>query len=130
MAGLQNIQGPESRHRLGVVLFLAAAAASFLLSVGRWFAGESRRGRLRRPVGPVDPRRRRLLDRRGAQQMTGVFLELALAIVGVAITFMVVVGMILIVPSGVEAAQRPGADPVPAEPDRGWEPASARLNAR
>ena len=32
------------RHRLGVTLFLAAAAASFLLSVVLWFAGERAEG--------------------------------------------------------------------------------------
>jgi hypothetical protein len=32
------------RHRLGVTLFLAAAAASFLLSIGLWFAGSREEG--------------------------------------------------------------------------------------
>jgi len=32
------------RHKLGVALFLAAAFASFLLSVGLWFAGERQEG--------------------------------------------------------------------------------------
>ena len=33
-----------ARHKLGVALFLAAALASFLLSVGLWFAGERQEG--------------------------------------------------------------------------------------
>jgi hypothetical protein len=49
--------------------------------------------------------------------MTG--LELALAVAGVAITIMVVAGMMLIVPRGVEAAPVHRADPVPADPERG-----------
>ena len=32
------------RHRLGVVLFLVAAAASFLLSIGLWFSGSRDEG--------------------------------------------------------------------------------------
>lgn len=32
------------RHRLGVTLFLVAAAASFLLSIGLWFAGSREEG--------------------------------------------------------------------------------------
>jgi hypothetical protein len=32
------------RRRLGVILFLAAAGASFLLSVGLWFAGSRQEG--------------------------------------------------------------------------------------
>jgi len=32
------------RHRLGVVLFLVAAAASFLLSIGLWFGGSRDEG--------------------------------------------------------------------------------------
>jgi len=32
------------RHRLGVVLFLVAAAASFLLSIGLWFTGSRDEG--------------------------------------------------------------------------------------
>ena len=35
---------PVARHKLGVALFLAAALASFLLSVGLWFAGERQEG--------------------------------------------------------------------------------------
>ena len=34
----------HARHRLGVSLFLVAAAASFLLSVGLWFAGNRDEG--------------------------------------------------------------------------------------
>jgi hypothetical protein len=45
--------------------------------------------------------------------MTG--LELVLAVAGVAVTIMVVVGMFLIVPSGVEAAPVHRADPEPLE---------------
>jgi hypothetical protein len=32
------------RHRLGVVLFLVAAAASFLLAIGLWFGGSRDEG--------------------------------------------------------------------------------------
>jgi hypothetical protein len=32
------------RHRLGVALFLVAAAVSFLLSIGLWFAGSREEG--------------------------------------------------------------------------------------
>jgi hypothetical protein len=32
------------RRKLGVALFLAAALASFLLSIGLWFAGERQEG--------------------------------------------------------------------------------------
>ena len=32
------------RHRLGVALFLIAAAVSFLLSIGLWFAGSREEG--------------------------------------------------------------------------------------
>lgn len=32
------------RHRLGVALFLVAAAASFLLSIGLWFTGNRDEG--------------------------------------------------------------------------------------
>jgi len=32
------------RHRLGVTLFLVAAAASFLLSIGLWFTGSRAEG--------------------------------------------------------------------------------------
>ncbi len=40
MASVRNIerrQGTMSRERLGVMLFLVAAAVSFLLSIGLWF---------------------------------------------------------------------------------------------
>jgi hypothetical protein len=50
--------------------------------------------------------------------MTG--LELAIGVVGVVITIMVVVGMVLIVPRGVEAAPIHTADPAlpgPVSPD-------------
>ena len=33
-----------TRHRLGVSLFLAAAAASFLLSIGLWFGDHREEG--------------------------------------------------------------------------------------
>jgi hypothetical protein len=33
-----------ARHRLGVRLFLVAAAMSFLLSIGLWFAGSREEG--------------------------------------------------------------------------------------
>lgn len=49
--------------------------------------------------------------------MTG--LELALAIAGVAITIIVVVGMVLIVPGSVEPAPVHRADPVPPGSERG-----------
>ena len=45
--------------------------------------------------------------------MIGV--ELALALTGVVITIMVVVGMVLIVPGGVESAPAHRADPIPPE---------------
>ncbi len=32
------------RHRMGVLLFLIAAGASFLLSIGLWFAGSRDEG--------------------------------------------------------------------------------------
>lgn len=35
---------PMSQHRLGVTLFLVAAFASFLLSIGLWFAGNREEG--------------------------------------------------------------------------------------
>ena len=44
MAGLGKARGPAARHRLGVALFLIAAGASFLLSVGLWFAGSRDEG--------------------------------------------------------------------------------------
>jgi hypothetical protein len=44
MAGLQKVPGQDARHRRGVALFLVAAAASFLLSVGLWFAGNRDEG--------------------------------------------------------------------------------------
>jgi len=33
-----------NRHRMGVLLFLVAAGASFLLSIGLWFAGSRDEG--------------------------------------------------------------------------------------
>ena len=36
--------GGMDRHRLGVTLFLVAAAASFVLSIGLWFAGSREEG--------------------------------------------------------------------------------------
>ena len=51
--------------------------------------------------------------------MTG--LELVLALAGVVVTIMVIVGMVLIVPAGVEAAPAHRADPVPPDP-RGRRP--------
>ena len=39
-----KVEGPTSRHRLGVTLFLVAALASFLLSIGLWFAGNRQEG--------------------------------------------------------------------------------------
>ena len=44
MAGVQKVRGQGSRHRLGVVLFLVAAGASFLLSIALWFAGNRDEG--------------------------------------------------------------------------------------
>ena len=52
------------RHQAGVRLFLGAALISFLLSIALWFTDNRDEGRLRRPVGAVDPRRRRLGMRR------------------------------------------------------------------
>jgi hypothetical protein len=37
-------QAAGARHRTGVLLFLLAAAASFVLSVGLWFAGNREEG--------------------------------------------------------------------------------------
>jgi hypothetical protein len=34
----------RDRHRLGVILFLAAAFGSFLLSIGLWFADNRQEG--------------------------------------------------------------------------------------
>ena len=34
----------RDRHRLGVTLFLVAASASFLLSIGLWFGGSREEG--------------------------------------------------------------------------------------
>ena len=36
--------GDVDRHRLGVMLFLVAAAMSFALSIGLWFAGSREEG--------------------------------------------------------------------------------------
>ena len=44
MAGVHRTHGQGSRHRRGVALFLVAAAASFLLSIGLWFAGNRDEG--------------------------------------------------------------------------------------
>ena len=60
--------------------------------------------------------------------MTG--LELALAIAGVVITIMVVAGMFLIVPGGVEAAPVHRADPVPPDPERGRDRAARQTAER
>ena len=45
-------------------------------------------------------------------------LELALAVAGVVVTILVIIGMFLIVPGGVEPAPDHRADPVPPEPAR------------
>ena len=37
MAAPSRGRSIESRHRLGIALFLVAAGASFLLSIGLWF---------------------------------------------------------------------------------------------
>jgi hypothetical protein len=58
-----------TRQDLGVRLFLVAAVASFLLSIALWFT-DNRDERVRRAVGAVDPRGRRLLDGRGQDPMT------------------------------------------------------------
>ena len=42
--GRQRDRRPMSRHRLGVTFFLVAAFASFLLSIGLWFAGNRDEG--------------------------------------------------------------------------------------
>jgi hypothetical protein len=40
----QSRRNDGARHRTGVLLFLVAAAASFLLSVALWFAGNREEG--------------------------------------------------------------------------------------
>jgi hypothetical protein len=37
-------RSPTERRRLGTTLFLVAAALSFLLSIGLWFAGSRQEG--------------------------------------------------------------------------------------
>ena len=44
MAALPRGRDHASRHRLGVALFLAAAAISFGLSIALWFAGNREEG--------------------------------------------------------------------------------------
>jgi hypothetical protein len=47
MASVRNIdlrRGALSRERVGVTLFLVAAAASFLLSIALWFTGNRDEG--------------------------------------------------------------------------------------
>ena len=44
MAVPHSHRTPETRHRTGVLLFLVAAAASFVLSVALWFAGSREEG--------------------------------------------------------------------------------------
>ncbi len=39
-----DIGAPADRHRLGVTLFLVAALASFLLSIGLWFTDNREEG--------------------------------------------------------------------------------------
>src|SRR3954447_325101 len=76
---------------------------------------QPRRGRVRRPVGAVDPRRRRVLDRRDEAGMT---LDLVLAVAGVGVTVLVVVAMVLLVPGNTvedrpEHGSTEGVDPAP-----------------
>ena len=89
------------RIQRGVTLILIAAFASFLLSVILWFAGGPAVRPVRRPLGPVDPGRRGLLDdRHGPASMTAV--NILLVILGSGITLMVGVGMVLLTPRGLE----------------------------
>jgi hypothetical protein len=44
MAAPHSRQAAASRQRTGVLLFLIAAAASFVLSVALWFAGSREEG--------------------------------------------------------------------------------------
>jgi len=44
MAVSHSHRAAEARHRTGVVLFLVAATASFVLSVALWFAGNREEG--------------------------------------------------------------------------------------
>lgn len=39
-----RVDSPTNRHRLGVLLFLVAALASFLLSIGLWFTDNRQEG--------------------------------------------------------------------------------------
>src|SRR3954447_12044561 len=61
---------------------------------------------LRRPVGAIDPGRRSVLDGR---EWTGPPMspDVVIGIVGVIVTILVVVGMILITPRGVETSNSP-----------------------
>jgi hypothetical protein len=44
MAASSSQRSAAARHRTGVLLFLLAAAASFVLSVTLWFAGSREEG--------------------------------------------------------------------------------------
>ena len=46
MARVRTTEGPadQTRERLGVTLFLIAAAGSFLLSIALWFTGQDLSG--------------------------------------------------------------------------------------
>src|SRR4051812_6209712 len=70
---------------------------------------QSGRGPVRRTVGAVHPRGRRLLDGRGQDTMTD--LDVLLAVAGLAVTVLVVAGMILITPRGAVDAFDDVTDP-------------------
>ena len=61
-------------------------------------------------VGPVDPRRRRVLDDRGREANVSA-LEILLAFVGFGVTAMVIAAMILLTPSGGVEVHTAGTDP-------------------
>jgi hypothetical protein len=97
------------RHRLGATLFLVAASASFVLSITRVVHRQSPGRRFRRPLGAINPRRRSVLDGRDG---TGplMSLDVVIGLAGVIVTVLVVAGMILITPRGVDPSH------LPAEP--------------
>src|SRR3954464_13201627 len=67
--------------------------------------GQSRRGRLRRPVGAVDPLGRGFLDGGGEGPVSGG-MDVLLAVAGAMATLLVIAGMILITPRGEVEMER------------------------